>query len=51
MWITEDKIREIFEEHREHLIECLRDDDITTYWVGAIDCVDNLAEKLGVELE
>ena len=51
MRIPEDKIREILQEHKEHLRECKRNDESTMYWIGALDCIDNIAEKLGVELE
>ena len=51
MWIPEDKIKEILSEHKEHLKECKRNDEPTMYWIGALDCIDNIAEKLGVELE
>ena len=52
--ITEE-IREILQEHKNHLIDCKKADNPTIYsqgyWTGAIDCVDNLAIEFGVEIE
>ena len=49
------EIIEILQEHKNHLIE-LKKYDIPLkckdmYFLGAIDCIDNLAIELGVELE
>ena len=51
MWMTENEIREILQGHKKHLLECKREDRNTMYWIGALDCVDNLALEFGVELE
>ena len=51
--MNNDEIRLILQTHKNHLRECRRNDDGTmnVYWIGALDCVDNLADKLGVDLE
>ena len=49
--MNENQIQMILQNHKEHLLECKRNDEPTIYWVGALDCVECLAEKLGVELE
>lgn len=51
--MNENQIQNILQEHKEHLRECRRNDDGTmdVYWIGALDCIDNLAYKLGVYLE
>ena len=51
--MNDEEIRLILQNHKDHLRECRRNDDGTmnVYWIGALDCVDNLAGKLGVELE
>lgn len=46
-----DEIRIVLQEHKNHLLECKRTDEPTPYWIGALDCVENIAEKLGIELE
>lgn len=46
-----EKIREVFQEHRNHLRDCKKEDDNSLYWIGALDCIDNLAQMLGVDLE
>lgn len=49
--MIDDEIRVILQEHKNHLLECKKTDDTTVYWIGALDCVENLALKFGVELE
>lgn len=49
--MSEDEIKMILQNHKEHLLECKQTDELTSYWDGALDCVECLAEKLGVELE
>ena len=44
-------IQEILHEHKEHLMECKRHDEPTSYWIGALDCLEYISEQLGVELE
>lgn len=48
--MTKDEISSILQEHKRHLKECMEDDESRIYWIGAIDCVENLAVKLGVEI-
>lgn len=49
--MSDEEIRLILQNHKDHLRECKRSDESTVYWIGALDCVDNIANKLGVELE
>ena len=50
-----EEIQEILQEHKKHLIDCKKAESTTIYsqgyWIGAIDCVDNLALEFGVELK
>ena len=47
-----EEIQEILQEHKNHLIECKREDtNSKLYWIGAIDCIENISIELGVELE
>lgn len=43
-----EKIREVFQEHRNHLMDCKKEDDNLLDWIGALDFIDNLAQ-LGVD--
>lgn len=47
--MTDDEI-EILQKHKQHLLECKENDEITLYWIGALDCLENISEMLGVDL-
>lgn len=49
--MNEDEIRLVLQNHKDHLRACKICDASNVYWIGALDCVDNLADKLGVDLE
>lgn len=49
MEMTEDEIMEILQQHKEHLLECAREDSNKQYWLGALDCVSNLSVEFGVD--
>lgn len=49
--MTAEEIQTILQEHLNHLRKMKSEDKPTRYWVGAIDCVEILAEKLGVDVE
>lgn len=50
--MTTDEITIILQKHKNHLRKCKREskEDIL-YWIGALDCIDNIASELGVEIE
>ena len=49
--MSKNEISVILQGHKRHLKECMEDGESRIYWIGALDCVDNLASKLGVEIE
>ena len=49
--MTDNEIQEILQKHKEHLLECKRHDELTLYWIGALDCLEYISEQLGADLE
>lgn len=49
--MNDNEIQEILQKHKEHLLECKSHDGSTLYWIGALDCLENISEQLGVDLE